>query len=55
LTDIKGKVLHNVGFVASRDVELKALDYTNVPAGSYDLSLIDTNGNLVRVPVIIKH
>jgi hypothetical protein len=55
LTDITGKLVHNTGFIATHNTELKSLDYRNIPNGSYDLTLIDTNGNLTKVPVIIKH
>jgi hypothetical protein len=55
LTDITGKLINNVGFTAQRNLESKSLDYRIIPNGSYDLTLIDTNGNLMKVPIIIKH
>ena len=32
----------------------KAMDYTAIPEGNYDLTLMDVSGRVMRVPVIIQ-
>lgn len=55
LVNIKGEMLDNHGFTAGSNTVEKTLDYSKIANGSYDLTLMDTNGNMTKVPVIIKH
>jgi len=55
LVNIKGEMVDNHGFTAGGSTVEKTLDYSKVTNGSYDLTLMDTNGNMTKVPVIIKH
>ena len=55
LTDIKGNVVRSTGFTAVNTTEVKELNYSDVQNGSYDLSLMDINGRLMKVPVLIQH
>lgn len=55
LTDIKNNVVRTTGFTAESSTEVKQLNYSDVQNGSYDLSLMDTNGRLMKVPVLIQH
>lgn len=55
LVNIKGEMLDNHGFTAGGSTVEKTLDYSKIANGSYDLTLMDTNGNMTKVPVIIKH
>jgi len=54
LTDMQNKVINNEGFTANTITLVKLLDYTNVPTGTYDLTLMDTSGNSSKIPVIIQ-
>ena len=55
LVNIKGEMVDNHGFTAGGSTVEKTLDYSKIANGSYDLTLMDTNGNMTKVPVIIKH
>ena len=55
LVNIKGEMVDNHGFTAGGSTVEKTLDYSKIVNGSYDLTLMDTNGNMTKVPVIIKH
>lgn len=54
LTTIDGKVMAVEGFTATQVNTVVHLDYTKVPNGSYDLSLLDVSGNVTKIPVIIN-
>jgi len=54
LTHINGTVLHNHGFTATQASMSIALDYSTIPAGAYDLILMDNTGRLLKVVVIIQ-
>lgn len=55
LVNIKGEMVDNHGFTAGSTTVEKTLDYSKIANGSYDLTLMDTNGKMTKVPVIIKH
>ena len=55
LTDIHDKVINSQGFTANTITLFKVLDFTALANGSYDLSLIDTSGNVSKIPLIIQH
>jgi len=55
LVNIRGEMADNHGFTANSSTVEKTLDYSKIANGSYDLTLMDTNGNMTKVPVIIKH
>lgn len=55
LTHINGNIVHNHPFVAQTDQVTVTLNYGNVPSGAYDLYLMNTSGQELKVPVIIKH
>jgi hypothetical protein len=48
-------MVKNHGFTAEEVRVVKSLDYREVPNGSYDLTLMDTQGNITKVPLIIQH
>lgn len=54
LVNIKGEMVKNHGFTAEEVRVVKSLDYREVPNGSYDLTLMDTQGNITKVPLIIQ-
>jgi len=54
LTHINGTVLHNHGFTATQAIMSIVLDYSTIPAGAYDLILMDNTGRLLKVVVIIQ-
>ena len=54
LTDIQGNIINTTGFTANTITLVKLLDYTAVPVGTYDLNLMDTSGNINKIPVIIQ-
>jgi hypothetical protein len=55
LVNIKGEMVDNHGFTAVQARVVKSMDYTKIPNGNYDLTLMATNGNMTKVPVIITH
>ena len=55
LTHINGNIVHNHPFVAQTNQVTVTMNYANVPSGAYDLYLMNTSGQELKVPVIIKH
>jgi hypothetical protein len=55
LTHINGNIVHNHSFTAQTSQVTVTLNYANVPSGAYDLYLMNTSGQELKVPVIIKH
>ena len=55
LTHINGNIVHNHPFVAQTSQVTVTMNYANVPSGAYDLYLMNTSGQELKVPVIIKH
>jgi hypothetical protein len=54
LMKIDGTVVTSHGFTATQVSMSKAMDYTAIPEGNYDLTLMDVSGRVMRVPVIIQ-
>ena len=54
LTGIDGKIFAVQGFRAEKITTQVELDYSKIKNGSYDLSLLDVSGNIVKIPVIIN-
>ena len=54
LMKIDGTVVTSHGFTATQVSMSKVMDYTAIPEGNYDLTLMDVSGRVMRVPVIIQ-
>lgn len=54
LTHINGNILHNYPFTAQTGRVTVTLNYATVPPGAYDLYLMNTSGQELKVPVIIQ-
>jgi adenosine/AMP kinase len=54
ITDIKGDVLSSQGLNADEAVETIKLDVEKIKSGIYDLIFIDTKGDEIKQPLIIK-
>ena len=54
ITDIKGDVLVTKGLVSTATTEKVLVSIEKVPVGAYDLLFIDTDGNEIKSPIIIK-
>jgi len=54
LIDIAGKTVRSYGFTANAAQVVKTYDFSDVPRGAYDFTLMDTNGLQLKVPVLIK-
>jgi hypothetical protein len=54
LSDINGKVVITRGIEARSNTEHIIMDISNVEKGLYDLSVVDTKGNELKNPLIIK-
>lgn len=54
VTNIKGDVIESQGLVADQETETITLDVSKVPSGMYDLIFIDTKGNELKYPIVIK-
>jgi hypothetical protein len=55
LTDIHDNVINSQGFTSNTITLYKVLDFTTIANGSYDLTLMDTSGNMSKIPLIIQH
>jgi sporulation protein YlmC with PRC-barrel domain len=55
LNHINGNIVHNHPFTAQSARVTVTVNYANVPNGAYDLYLMNTSGQELKVPVIIKH
>lgn len=54
ITDIKGDVLSSQGLNADEAKETVKLDVDKIKSGMYDLIFIDTKGDEIKQPLIIK-
>ena len=54
LIDITGKTVRSYGFTADAARVTKTFNFSDVPRGAYDFTLMDTNGFVLKVPVLIK-
>ena len=54
LLDITGKTVRSHGFTADAARVTKTFNFSDVPRGAYDFTLMDTNGFVLKVPVLIK-
>ena len=54
ITDLKGDVLSSQGLNADEAVETVKLDVEKISRGQYDLIFIDTKGDEIKQPLIIK-
>ena len=55
LLHIAGNTIRSHGFTADAEQVTRTFNYSDVPNGAYDFTLMDTNGRLLKVPVIIQH
>lgn len=54
ITNLKGDVIKSQGLTADQEIETVTLDINKVPSGVYDLIFIDTKGNELKYPIVIK-
>lgn len=54
ITDIKGDVLSSQGLNADEELETIKLNIDKINPGMYDLIFIDTKGNELKYPIVIK-
>lgn len=54
VTDIKGDVIKSQGLTADQEIEFVTLDVSKITSGVYDLIFIDTKGNELKYPIVIK-
>ena len=54
ITDFKGDVLFSQGLNADEPTETIKLDVEKISKGQYDLIFIDTKGDEIKQPLIIK-
>jgi hypothetical protein len=54
VTDFKGDVIKSQGLVADETLENITINLDKVDVGVYDLIFIDTQGNEIKKPLIIK-
>lgn len=54
ITDINGDIKLSKGLTADESIETIYLDVNKITSGAYDLIFIDTQGNEIKQPLIIK-
>ena len=54
ITDFKGDVVKSQGLIADETLENVEISLDKVNVGAYDLIFIDTQGNEIKKPLIIK-
>lgn len=54
IINLKGDVIKSQGLVADQETEIVILDVSKVSSGVYDLIFIDTKGNELKYPIVIK-
>ena len=54
IINIKGDVLVTKGLTSVTDIEKILINIENIPTGAYDLLFINTDGNEIKNPIIIK-
>jgi hypothetical protein len=54
ITNMKGDVLVTKGLASTTTTEKVLVSIEKIPVGAYDLLFIDTDGNEIKTPIIIK-
>lgn len=54
ISNLKGDVVKSQGLTADQETEIVTLDVSKIPSGMYDLIFIDTKGNELKYPIVIK-
>lgn len=50
----KTEPLKTIGFTATSDATIKTINLSELPAGMYDLHLIDISGTIIKKPLILN-
>lgn len=50
----KTEPLKTVGFTATSEATIKTINLSELPAGMYDLHLIDISGTIIKKPLILN-
>ena len=50
----KSEPIKTVGFTASESATIKTINLSELPAGMYDLHLIDISGTIIKKPLILN-
>jgi len=50
----KSEPIKTVGFTATSGATIKTINLTELPAGMYDLHLIDISGTIIKKPLILN-
>ena len=50
----KSEPIKTIGFTANSEATIKTINLSELPAGIYDLHLIDISGTIIKKPLIIN-